>query len=1029
MVASFATGGEKMKRFASIFVVLMLALPAWAAKRVTVDQLEQILTASRYNPDAEVARHLSDLELTERLSSTRLARWKAIFPGDKAQAALVALADASEFLDPSAAEIPATAPPDLAAQRRILALTVSYVGKTIPQLPNFLATRVTASFEDTPLQQHATSSPTPYEPLHSVGNSSTTVSYRHGQEAVDTGAVKEKQPQGLTTWGVFGPILGTVLEDAARSKLAWSHWEQGASGPMAVFSYSVPKEKSHYRVEYCCVAEEVQSDRSNDADLRPFSQIVAYHGEIAVDPASGTILRLMLEAEMKASDPVARASIVVEYGPVEIGGRTYFCPVRSVSSTLAQTLQFNQRFLFPVANTLQPLKTMLNDVAFEQYHLFRAEARVLTGDAAETEPANAPSKAAKPAEAAAAQSASPASPMAGAAPSVPAVAGTGTEPASPSTPVPEQEIAMTEAIGVPNAPANPSMPQPSGFTLKVASRLVDVGVVAYDKKGHPVKDLKPEDFELLDNGRKQQVRYFSQAAEEVSAAAPGSSVAAPAQTEFSNHGTSDAKSEGAKEESSSTILLIDASHLSFNDLSYARSETMRFLRALPAGERVGLYVLKSHGFQILAEETTDHALLEYKLSRWMPNAQDLQNAQDEEMRNRQQFETVQNQEDLLYVNGNTSNDPEGHAQALGGELRDWGENPAGGAMMIMVGVARHLAAIPGHKNLVWISSDNALVDWSNKAVSIEKGDKHIEPNTLHAQEAMNDAHVSVYPLDVSQLEGGMVDASISNRSVELAPQALQPSPVITGPEFTSGTDVNAGGGDLRPGRLTAQMQQDTRSIQGPIRHLAEATGGRIFRRSGSIATELNGVIEDGHAAYLLSFTPDLPADGQFHNITVKLTGNRKGVVLHYRTGYLYTKEPANLKERFHQAVWLPEDANQVAVTAQPIAFEGGLRVKITVAAGDLALEEKSGRWSGNLDVFLVQRDDTGLQAQVEGKRLGLQLKDSTLQYLLKNGLSVERTVHLKPSTTSLRILLVDENSGRMGSVTIPASALQAGHRG
>src|ERR1035441_4617403 len=125
MVASFATGGEKMKRFASIFVVLMLALPAWAAKRVTVDQLEQILTASRYNPDAEVARHLSDLELTERLSSTRIARWKAILPGDKAQAALVALADASEFLDPPAAEIPATAPPDLAAQRRILALTVS----------------------------------------------------------------------------------------------------------------------------------------------------------------------------------------------------------------------------------------------------------------------------------------------------------------------------------------------------------------------------------------------------------------------------------------------------------------------------------------------------------------------------------------------------------------------------------------------------------------------------------------------------------------------------------------------------------------------------------------------------------------------------------------------------------------------------------------------------------------------------------------------------------------------------------------
>jgi hypothetical protein len=81
MVAGFAARGEKMKRFAWILVVLMLASHAWAAKRVTVDQLEQILNASRYNTDAEVARHLSDLELTERMSSTRLARWKAALPG------------------------------------------------------------------------------------------------------------------------------------------------------------------------------------------------------------------------------------------------------------------------------------------------------------------------------------------------------------------------------------------------------------------------------------------------------------------------------------------------------------------------------------------------------------------------------------------------------------------------------------------------------------------------------------------------------------------------------------------------------------------------------------------------------------------------------------------------------------------------------------------------------------------------------------------------------------------------------------
>ena len=1022
-----------MRKFAFFLLLASIALPAFAAKRINVEQLEQVLAAAQGKPDAQVALQLSNLELNERFSSLKLSHWKASLPGEQAQQALVALADQSAFLDPPTAEIPSAPAPDLTTQRRMLALTVSYIGRTIPQLPNFIASRVTTSFADTPLQQNLNSTFTPYQPLHLIGNSTATVLYRDGQEVIDARASKEKQSNGLTAWGAFGPILGTVLVDAARSKLTWSHWERGASGLQAVYGFVVPKDKSHYSVNFCCVAAQAAT---RVADLHPFSQLAAYHGEMAIDPASGTVLRLMLVADMKPDDPVVKSGIVVEYGTVEIGGRTYFCPIKSISSTQAQTLQFNPRYLTPVAEQLQPLKTWLNNVSFEQYHVFRAETNVVAGN--EPLPAGkAPAPALAVSEPVASEpreASNPVSPTIG---QTPAQASAGHKELSTTSGAPPEqesaEISVADATGVPDAPANshPAM-SGAGFTLRTTARLVDVGVVASDKKGHPVTDLKPADFEIYDNGRKQEVRYFSQAAgaasqpPEQAAAEPNHAEGAEIPSTFSNRRAPSANGNAAAatSESSVTILLMDGSNLAFGDLTNARNQTLQFLKNLPTNERVGLYVMKSAGYQILAEDTADRALLEAKLAQWTPSAQDLAHAQDEERRNRQQIEEVHHVSDLASVNGNTTNEPQAQGESLDWQVRDFGANPGRDALAILVGVARHLAALPGHKSLVWVTSDNVLADWSNQSVSIGKESKFIEPFALRAQEAMNDAHVSVYPLDASQLEAGTIDASIQHRNVELTPAAQDNAQMMGKGGSSSGLEGQdiAVGRDMRPGRITAQMQQDLHPIQGPIRHLAEATGGRIFRRSGSVAEELNGVVGDGHAAYLLSFTPDLPADDKYHLLTVKIAG-RRDIALRYRTGYQYDKEPTTLKERFRKAVWQPTDVAEIALTAKPLPLSKGVTLKLNIAATDLDLAQQGELWSGKIDVFLVERDDSGLHAKVTGQTLGFRLKPATYQRLMRDGIPLEQSMEIRPGSGSVRILVVDESSGRMGSVTIPAGAI------
>jgi hypothetical protein len=354
-----------------------------ALEKITVNQLQQAFAEAPGKTDADLAQQLSNFELTERLSPTLLAQFSANAPGEKSHQALLLLADKSAFLDPPAALIPADSTPDPAATRQMLVKIVNYVNTTLRQLPNLIASRETTGFEDRPQEDSLEATGIvgySYQPLHFVGESLATVTYRDRKEVVDASVAKstKKGPQigGLTTSGEFGPILSTVLADALKGKITWARWEQGDGKEIAVFRYAVPNEKSNYRVQFCCVLNGFNSD--NTPDLQVFDEKSAYHGEIAFDPADGTILRMSLQAELPAHGLVSNAGMVVEYAQVEIGGKSYICPSRSVSVLSAHVAQ--PHGMYSKANFQGPAKTFMNDVVFSQYRRFGSEARILVGE-------------------------------------------------------------------------------------------------------------------------------------------------------------------------------------------------------------------------------------------------------------------------------------------------------------------------------------------------------------------------------------------------------------------------------------------------------------------------------------------------------------------------------------------------------------------------------------------------------------------------------------------------------------------------
>ncbi|HTZ58590.1 MAG TPA: VWA domain-containing protein [Acidobacteriaceae bacterium] len=337
-------------------------------KALSVQQLQQLLAASHGQPDGKLAAQLSEIALTQRLSEQKLALLDET-SGKRVRKALRILADLSSFQDPPADEIPTDASPDLETQRRLLALTSAYLHTTIRKLPDLYARRTTVRYEEKPMYLVEETS-AGYQPLHDTDSYTTTVRYRNGLEVEETKSHKLRGNE-LVTYGSFGPVLEGVLDVIEkRGGLTWDRWEQGMHGRVAVFGYIVPSDRSLYQVALCCLPE--------GDGKETFERQAGYRVEIAIDPASGAILRLAFEADMKSTTPVDLSSIMVEYGPVEIGGKTYICPLRSVSFTRARAVrmlsEWNEGFL-----SYGPYTTMLNESTFNQYHVFRSESRLLPG--------------------------------------------------------------------------------------------------------------------------------------------------------------------------------------------------------------------------------------------------------------------------------------------------------------------------------------------------------------------------------------------------------------------------------------------------------------------------------------------------------------------------------------------------------------------------------------------------------------------------------------------------------------------------
>jgi len=850
------------------------------AKPVTVKELEAKLAANHDANDAKLAAILSGLYMTERVTAARLAKWNAAFTGSEVREALMALADASAFETLPSEDVPSTATPSLSEQKQMMVGIGNYLSKVLPSLPNLIATRSTTYFEDHPslpespwakTQAIIRESPVDNDvasmklrwPLHRAETSKIQVANVNGKESTMKGALEPASyASRLTTAGEFGPILYGVMMDAAHGNLTWAGWEPGNDGPLAVFRFEASKENSHYSLRQGGAA-------------KGQNQFVAYSGTFAIRTSDGAILRLTVLAHPAPGDPLVDARLMVEYQPVDIGGRMYMCPAHGVAFSRVP-LQANSRTGETKGGRLQ---THLNDIVFDQYHVFGSKSRVVEGLTAELSEPTRPGavaqqkpETAKPAPVASTRQ-NPAwtdavaeitAPVEGAALDSPAARVRAQASQPDTTPQAPATSKLMDTPALPSSNQPPGTPEKllvAGPSLRMNVDLVLVPVVVRDAKSlASVGALTKEDFQIFDEKKRQEITNFIV---EVQAGPPTANSAPQPATSENVAG----QNPTGTVEPRLIVYLFDDIHLKSVDLIQLRDAALRNAESLQAND---LAALISTSGQVVLSFTQDRQKLRGAFMEL--HAAPLDGATQAEC------------PDISYLMAlrilRESDDGDTMAAAMqettnckSGLRSMQASQPKIGLRVALETVklaARRAQRTGEQESRAAINRTREIVDWLAK-IPGKKSVILISPGFLLEPDKQSD----ISDLIERAVRANVVISALDARGLS----GLDPSRNIQ----------KAVTHDFQFALMTSQIAtEEAVEIPHVMEELAAGTGGQFITNTGDFSWALQRLLSPPEFTYVLGFKPS-KRDGKLHELTVKLVEN-KGLTLQSRQAYVSSKQ-------------------------------------------------------------------------------------------------------------------------------------------
>jgi VWFA-related protein len=305
-------------------------------------------------------------------------------------------------------------------------------------------------------------------------------------------------------------------------------------------------------------------------------------------------------------------------------------------------------------------------------------------------------------------------------------------------------------------------------------------------------------------------------------------------------------------------------------------------------------------------------------------------------------------------------------------------------------IASYLGSASGRKSMIWVTSgfssamgfDHSTEEYRDNPDAyfslMADDNRGFSPEINRVIRRFNDANIAVYPVDA---RGVIADERAGSAYVNRA----------------------------------------------PMNEIAKGTGGRAYYDANDLDNAIRSALDDSRISYTLGYYPaNSKNDGKYRNVSVKV--QRPGVTLRYRTGYEAEKDQKSKtapKLDLQQALGSPLDSTGLPLSAHAVRAGGKLDVRLRIDPSSLTLRQEYGRRKGGVSVSYAFRSGDSLgKVQVFSESNKLDLPEELYPKLLQQGVrTFRKQLPIPANATSLRLVIRDQESGSVGSITIPLAAV------